>query len=268
MKTLIDPEAAAKIEAARPKLKAGSWGGTETVCMMSALVRGAGGTDDCVTAGWPQWLVELNVLLFDKMVGTNDEDAARYQFALGVANAVQSPRDYDKARDLFLISTLESVKPHDTAGVCQVVIDLLKRRIDGADVEDEMIQAGAAADAAYAAASAAAAAAARAAASAAHAYVAEAADAAAYAARSYVGEAARAAAYAYAADAADAAYAAASAAADAADAAYAAASAAAYAADAADAAYAAASAAAYAADAADAAYAAARNNLIDALNAS
>jgi hypothetical protein len=138
MKTLIDPTAADKIEAAHPRLQAGCWGGTHTVCMMSALVRGAGGIQDCVTVGWPEWLVKLNVWMFDVYVGAECEETARYQFALDVAYAVQVPRDYDKARDLFLIATLDRAKKHDTAGLCQHVIGLLHRRIAGQDVADAM----------------------------------------------------------------------------------------------------------------------------------
>ena len=138
MKTLIDPTAADKIEAAHPHLRAGEWGGTHTVCMMSALVRGAGGIQDCVTAGWPEWLAELNLSMFDANVGAECEETARYQFALDVAYAVQVPRDYDKARDLFLIATLDRAKKHDTAGLCQHVIGLLHRRIAGQDVEGAM----------------------------------------------------------------------------------------------------------------------------------
>ena len=153
MKTLIDPTAADKIEAAHPRLKAGCWGGTHTVCMMSALVRGAGGIQDCVTAGWPEWLAELNLSMFDANVGAECEETARYQFALDVAYAVQVPRDYDKARDLFLIATLDRAKKHDTAGLCQRVIRLLHRRIAGQDVADAMRAAqDAAQDAANAAA--------------------------------------------------------------------------------------------------------------------
>ena len=154
MKTLIDPTAADKIEAAHPHLRAGEWGGTHTVCMMSALVRGAGGIQDCVTAGWPEWLAELNVSMFDANVGAECEETARYQFALDVAYAVQVPRDYDKARDLFLIATLDRAKKHDTAGLCQHVIGLLHRRIAGQDVADAMTAtfSAAARDAAFSAA--------------------------------------------------------------------------------------------------------------------
>ena len=166
MKT-IDPRASEKIRAAinAGKLKSDSWGdGTQAVCMMSALVSGAVGTADCVTAGWPEWLAELNVSLFDSTVGAQDEEAARAKFALRVAELVQSPKDYDKARDLFLIarldtgenSALKSLRknPVDTNWwkACEkAVIDvtaLLYKRVAGENVESEM---GAAADATYAA---------------------------------------------------------------------------------------------------------------------
>jgi hypothetical protein len=148
---LIDPQAAAKIEAAKGKLKSGSWGGTDSVCMMSAMVSGAKSTKDCVTAGWPKWLAELNVDLFDANVGVGDEDAARYQFALDVAHAVQEPRDYDKARDLFLIARLDTGEYSAIKSLAKLdgdwtrqreaverVVALLHRRIAGENVAAEM----------------------------------------------------------------------------------------------------------------------------------
>lgn len=238
---LIDPNAAAKIEAAKDKLRAGGWGGTETVCMMSAMVYGAQSAKDCVVAGWPEWLAKLNVQLFDATVGADDENATRYQFALDVARAVQEPRDYDKAHALFLISRLDTGEHSALKTLSKLdgdwtqqreaierAVALLNRRMAGEDVAEEMKPAAAAARAA--------------------------ADAATRAAADAAYDAARAAARA--------AYAATRAAADAA--AYAAAGAAACAADAADdAASDAAGASAYAAGAA--AYAAARNDLITAL---
>ena len=90
------PNAVELITAAKPILKRGRWGdGKAAVCMMSALQPGAKSDDDCVTAGWPEWLSVLNHQLFDASVG-GDEDAAAFQFALSVAEAIQVPRDYDK----------------------------------------------------------------------------------------------------------------------------------------------------------------------------
>jgi hypothetical protein len=202
-KTLIDENAADKLRAAieAGKLKAGSWGdGTNAVCMMSALVSGAKDADDCVTAGWPKWLTSLNVSLFDVNIGATDEGKARAEFALRVAELVQTPRDYDKARDLFLIrrldggdcSALKSLRKNpvdaDWWRACEaeiaIVVGLLRRRVAGEDVGAEMENASAAAYAASAAADAAASAAAYAA------------DAASAAARAAADAAADAAAYA------------------------------------------------------------------------
>ena len=174
MTTLAFPTATDAIRAAINSgiLKAGYWGdGTEAVCMMSAIVRGAQSNDDCVTAGWPEWLVRLNVALFDADVGAEDEDKARAKFALDVAVAVSKPFDADKARDLFMVRRLDTsehsalkslrMKPVDAdwwrgseAAVARVA-DLLKRRMAGEDVTDELADARSAARAAYAAAAAA-----------------------------------------------------------------------------------------------------------------
>ena len=197
--TVIDPNAAEKITANRDRLKAGSWGGTEKVCMMSALVSGATSVEDCVTRNWPEWLAKLNVRLFDVSVGADDEKSARFEFALAVAKAVQRPVDYDKAHDLFLIrrlstgdySVLDSLRKNqvdsgwwrDCEGAVTTVVDLLHRRIAGEDVTEEMEEAICAARAAaYEASDAAAYAAADAVRAAANAAAYEAADATAYAA--------------------------------------------------------------------------------------
>ncbi len=173
--TIIDTHAADKLRAAieAGKLKSGSWGdGTHAVCMMSALVRGARDESHCVTAGWPKWLAGLNVYLFDADVGVKDEEKARAEFALRIAELVQTPRDYDKARDLFLIrrlddgeySALKSLRRNpvdaDWLRVCDAaivrVVDLLRRRVAGEDVAKEINSDAAAYAAAYAAARAAA----------------------------------------------------------------------------------------------------------------
>lgn len=173
--TIIDQHAVSKIRAAidAGKLKSGSWGdGNSAVCMMSALVSGAQSADNCATAGWPMWLAELNVSLFDADVGAEDESAERARFALRIAELAQTPRDYDKARDMFLISRLETgdhsalkslrLNPvdadwwRDCESVILNVAALLRRRLAGEEVTNEMAAARAAAyAAAYAAADAA-----------------------------------------------------------------------------------------------------------------
>ena len=138
--------------------------------MMSAMVIGAHSTKACVTAGWPEWLAALNVYLFDVDVGADDEEKARAEFALRIAELVQTPRNYDKARDLFLIrqlddgeySALKSLRMNpvdaDWWRDCEAAIirvtDLLRRRVSGVYVEKDLKSAADAARAAdaYAAA--------------------------------------------------------------------------------------------------------------------
>ena len=123
-----------RLAACRPILKRGGWGdGVEAVCLMSALVPGATSVDECVTAGWPEWLPELVVDLYDADVGAEDEQAAADLWAFRIAEAIRKPVDYDRARDRFLVATLETVLEHDRAGVVQPVIDLLHRRLAGQD---------------------------------------------------------------------------------------------------------------------------------------
>ena len=166
----IDPLASVKIRAAigRGILRSGNWGdGTNAVCMMSALVSGADDTKSCVTAGWPEWLAQLNVHLFDATVGAEDEYASRAEFALRIAELVQTPRDYNKARDLFLIARLDTgdysalkslrISPVDADWwrTCEKatsdVVALLHRRIAGEGVTSEMGEARSALAAVHAA---------------------------------------------------------------------------------------------------------------------
>ena len=154
MKTIVQfPDAEARIRAAIDAgiLKRGTWGnGTEAVCMMSAVVSGADDTEACVAAGWPEWLVGVNVSLFDANVGADDEDAAATTFSLDLFKAAALPFDADKARDLFLIrrldtgdhSALKSLRLsrvdadwwRDCEAAIVAVVALLHRRIAGEDV--------------------------------------------------------------------------------------------------------------------------------------
>lgn len=152
MDTKAIPDALPRIRAAIDAgiLTSGTWGeGTSAVCMMSAAVPGADCPEACVTAGWPGWLARLNVDLFDARVGADDEDKARQHFALSVAEAVASPVNFDKARDLFLIrrldtgdhSALKTLRALNGEWVQQIeavraVVALLRRRGVGADVTD------------------------------------------------------------------------------------------------------------------------------------
>lgn len=161
MTTHAIPDALPRIRAAIDAgiLTGGGWGdGATAVGVMGAAVPGAQHTEDCVTAGWPEWLAELNVDLFDATVGAEDEGKARQHFALSVAEAVSKPVDFDKARDLFLIRRLDTgdhsaLKSLDALDgdwqekkeVVESVVKLLHRRVAGEDVAEEMEAARAAA---------------------------------------------------------------------------------------------------------------------------
>jgi hypothetical protein len=139
-------------------MRRGAWGdGVHTVCMMSALVPEAGESggriEKCVTAGWPEWLVDLNVTLFDADVSAQPEvnDSTAFQFARDVAEAVQAPRDLDKAYHLFLIGLLtgskfsaldllSEISIEDTALIQLIenMVQVLTRRMNGEDVEYEI----------------------------------------------------------------------------------------------------------------------------------
>ena len=142
-------------------LKQGAWGdGTDAVCMMSALVPGARSNEACVTAGWPEWLVALNIGMFDD---AETPDAA-WEFAHAVATACAGPVDYDAARDRFLIAVLtegdysvsaslskvqcDEIWWHNSNASVHTVAALLARRLDGEDVTEPLKAAAAAADAA------------------------------------------------------------------------------------------------------------------------
>ena len=156
----VDP---ARLDAAHAagKLKQSTWGdGFNTVCMMSALVPGAYSSQSCVTAGWPEWLVELNIRMFD---GAETIEAA-WEFAHSVAIACVRPIDYDAARDRFLIAVLAEGDHSVSASLRKVkceegwwensskavdtVAALLTRRLAAEDVTEQLNAAAAAAEAA------------------------------------------------------------------------------------------------------------------------
>ena len=116
-------------------------------CMMHYAANGATSVEGCVEAGWPKWLVDLNILLFDAKVGVEDEGKARAQFALDLTRLVQVPRDFDRAHDLFVVSTLRRLPALPSV---VTVIALYERRLSGGVVTDK--EWDAARDAAYTAA--------------------------------------------------------------------------------------------------------------------
>ena len=138
-KTLA-PDAVARLDQWRGKMRQGNWGdGVERVCLMSALVPGARNAQECVTAGWPEWLVLECVALYDDDTGADDEQAAADEWAYRMAEVVSKPVDYRKALDRYHIGMLRAVRAYDYYGVVKMAIDLLERRIEGADEQDALM---------------------------------------------------------------------------------------------------------------------------------
>ena len=116
--TLV-PDAVDKIESAKPNLNLGHFGDVDDdVNLLQALVPGATCIEDCVAAGWPDWLALLCVHLYAE--GTNDyppegwyQDAVAW--AEDMAWVLALDVDYDIARSLFL-DDMKQRGPEDPVG--------------------------------------------------------------------------------------------------------------------------------------------------------
>lgn len=88
-------------------LKKRSWGySQERACLVSALVPGAKSSADCAAQGWPLWLAELSVWLFDEF---GDDDYIERGRALAQAIA-ESDQDWDRVyRDVRINAILPIV---------------------------------------------------------------------------------------------------------------------------------------------------------------
>ena len=132
----LAPDAVALIDAAKPILTRGDWGdGVSAVCFMSALVPRAREESDCVTAGWPEWLVNLCVDLFDvdtlEYGGEEANDQAAIEWAESMAWALSREADYDAVRRTFIDELLEECIAHDQGGIiARVRRGLERQRLD------------------------------------------------------------------------------------------------------------------------------------------
>lgn len=82
---------------ARGIVQQGSWGdGHERACLMSAVVSDAKSEDDCAAQGWPLWLAEMVVWLFDNYPA--DQAITRGRALMSVIKAAdEAGRDWDDA---------------------------------------------------------------------------------------------------------------------------------------------------------------------------
>lgn len=141
--------------AAKNKLRQGEWGDLRhTACLMSAL---AGGTniEKCEAAGWPRWLVEIGVWLFDGAIGIDAAIADGREFALAVKVAENRSADFEAIyksvrMNAILPIAMESIGVGDEAWrvQCRAVV---QDAIDCAGASSTPARAAGAAEAAWAA---------------------------------------------------------------------------------------------------------------------
>ena len=113
--------------------------GRELACWAGAL--GAdifSEKDACKAVLAPAWFIEMLPSFDDSTSEARwAEFTARYVTIMGRV-ADLSPEASDRARDRSLIASLEVAKPHDTSGVVEPMIELLRRRIAGENVDADM----------------------------------------------------------------------------------------------------------------------------------
>ena len=122
--TVMAPDAVALIDAAKPILTRGDWGdGVTAVCFMRALVPWAKEEEDCMTAGWPEWLVTLCIDLFDADVleygGEEANDVAAIEWAESMALALSQDADYERVKHTFLDELLAACADRDGGDVIE-----------------------------------------------------------------------------------------------------------------------------------------------------
>ena len=119
-------------------LTQGTWGdGVDMVCMMSAFVPGAKSVEDCATAGWPQWMTEICIELFDAFVDVNDETQEAINWAFKIAEVIAQDIDYKNAHRRFVVGLLEAVVDYDPNNAVRNILDLYKGLLKDITPSDE-----------------------------------------------------------------------------------------------------------------------------------
>ena len=136
---VLEKDAVRIVEERKNQFMRGRWGdGLSAVCLMSALVPGARSHEDCVSAGWPEWLVMACTSLFDGDVNAPDELGEAVKWAGEVARAVSVPVNYGHAAALYASSVLEFVDETNIEDVSGRAVDLVSRLANGEDTYDEI----------------------------------------------------------------------------------------------------------------------------------
>jgi len=115
---------ALKTAIANGTLIQGSWSAGESACLMGWLVDGSQSAHDCTLHGWPLWLVELNVYLFDSCPKVH-----RDQFALDLALACREAVITEEIAREYVVRVLTRMVDfvgQDPEGTVQNVITTLR----------------------------------------------------------------------------------------------------------------------------------------------
>jgi hypothetical protein len=137
--------------AKRGAIKQGAWGdGHERACLMSALVSGAKREEDCVAQGWPLWLAEIAVWLFDTAPKDEAVDKGR-RLAVAIAAADKRGIDWDRVycdvrTDAILPIALDAIGDGDESwrSRCRDVVQAAIDRGGRAPTDEEAAAAAAA----------------------------------------------------------------------------------------------------------------------------
>ena len=132
--SVLAPDAARCAEQRRGSMIQGTWSqrghwfASDRVCAMGALVPGARSVADCVSEGWPSWLVTSIVSLYDshsdsRLSGDEGQRRADEWFRR-LAELLTQPIDYEAAHLRYRITILEPVACFDRTGRIDSLIHL------------------------------------------------------------------------------------------------------------------------------------------------
>jgi len=114
--------------------------GVEHVCALGAFVPGSSSIGDCIAAGWPEWLPQLVIALYDADVGAPSEQGAADAWFEHLARAVEHPIDYAAAELRYiqaLIADIPMGLPDELEKVRATINDLCAARLAGTTASDE-----------------------------------------------------------------------------------------------------------------------------------
>lgn len=136
----LSPDGPERIEAAWTSLNQKRWG-EGSLCVMSALMDGPRSIADCVSAGWPRWLCESAVALFDAPCPAavpRRRDAAR-EWAKALAGVLAVRVDPETAKAAFAALVLRDVAPNEPESAVKAA--LLHFESDGLP-DDDLVAVG------------------------------------------------------------------------------------------------------------------------------